>query len=254
VNTAAQRRRGLNPSGAAPAVTPAAGFDMRVVAEPWPWAEAHAEAIAAAWCLSVAERPALFDGRVLVSLRLDEEGGVLRGDFVEAPFSALQYWRGLGFPADAGAFNAFGAAVVVCRDGAVLLGEMGAHTANAGRIYFPAGTPGLEDVRGAALDIEGSILRELEEETGLGATLVRPAGLRWVVRDGPIVCCARRVDVDLDGAAVEALVRRHIAADPHPEFSRPVLVRTPADADPTRVPAFVRALLAELAASPQRSG
>ena len=44
--------------------------------------------------------------------------------------------------------NAFAAIVPWSADGAILLGRMGAHTANAGQIYFPCGTPDLDDVRG----------------------------------------------------------------------------------------------------------
>src|SRR5713226_8995453 len=93
---------------------------------------------------------------------------------IDAHFASFLAWRDWGFP-DGGVFNGFGMGALRCSDGAFVLGEMGEHTANAGRIYFPSGTPDLDDIRDGAVDISGSIAREVLEETGLAPADQRAA-------------------------------------------------------------------------------
>jgi hypothetical protein len=235
----------LNPSGRAPTVEAVAGFAMRLGGEAWPYPDEHAEAIAAHWRREAAARPALFDGRVLVARRLAVTDGVVDAAYAEIPFSALLHWRRCGFP-PADAFNCFGAAVVRSRDGAILLGRMADHTANAGHIYFPCGTPDRDDIAGDRVDLDGSILRELDEETGLAPPLLRPTERRWLVRDGALACCATLVEAECDTAALERRVRAHLAAEAEPELADVVLVRRQAEIDRARVPAYAQALLDRL--------
>ena len=108
----------------------------------------------------------LWNGRVLLGRNPVFAGERFSADYFETDFASFLAWRDWGFP-DSDVFNGFGMGALRGSDGAFVLGEMGEHTANAGRIYFPSGTPDLDDVSGDVLDIAGSVAREVEEETGL---------------------------------------------------------------------------------------
>ena len=113
------------------------------------------------------EKPQLWNGRVLLGARSAcSAAGVSAPSYFETDFASFLAWRDWGFP-DTDVFNGFGMGALRCADGAFVLGEMGQHTANAGRIYFPSGTPDLDDLSDGAVDIAGSVAREVEEETGL---------------------------------------------------------------------------------------
>jgi len=73
--------------------------------------------------------------------------------------------------------------------------KMGQHTANAGRIYFPSGTPDLDDLSGGAVDIAGSVAREVEGGTGLTPADYR-AGPHWdCVVSGAAIAMIRMLNV-----------------------------------------------------------
>ena len=104
----------------------------------WPFATARQSEIDAHFAALRHERPALWNGRVLLHDHAID-GGVLRGACFEADFASLLTWRDWGFP-DGTVKNFFAMGALRARDDAFLLGVMAPHTANAGAIYFPSGT------------------------------------------------------------------------------------------------------------------
>ena len=218
-----------------------ARLEARLVAYDWAWARDNAERIDDNWKRRRAAQPALFDGPVLVACGCAITDGTCRLDLFEAPYSQFLAYRDGGSP-DGHVANAFAAIVPWSADGAVLLGRMGVHTANAGQIYFPCGTPDRDDVRGDAVDFAGSACRELLEETGLRV----PDGATedWVcLRGEGQLAFLRPVRFAESAAALTERMELHALGEDEPELAGIVAVRRAADIDDA-MPGFVRAYLA----------
>ena len=212
----------------------------------WPFARDEAARIDAHWAGLRAKKPALFDGRVLLARDLAVDGDTLRGICFEASYKSFIGWRDLGYPGPP-VVNCFAMAALLAADGAFMLGEMSASTANGGVLYFPAGTPEPADIGiDGRVDYEGSILRELAEETGLLPHEVT-LDARWTIvfAPRPAVACMRIARSALDAAALQARLAAHNATNPSPELTRLVAVREPADFDAARMPDFMLIYLAE---------
>ena len=123
---------------------------------PWPFAKTRRAEISAHFAGKQAEKPQLWNGRILLGRDPVFAGGSFRASYFEADFAGFLAWRDWGFP-DRDVFNGFGMGALRCADGAFVLGEMGRHTANAGRIYFPSGTPDLDDISNGTVDLAGSV-------------------------------------------------------------------------------------------------
>src|ERR1700721_4746381 len=141
-----------------PVVHRVTALDLALRPAPWPFAEQRRADIDAHFALKQGEKPQLFNGRVLLARHPVFSADRFSADFFETDFASFLAWRDWGFP-DASVFNGFGMGALRSSDGAFLLGEMASHTANAGRIYFAAGTPDRQDVFGERVDLTASLTR-----------------------------------------------------------------------------------------------
>ena len=217
-------------------------LDLAFEPRPWPFANERRAEISAHFAVKQREKP-IWNGRILLGREPVFTGERFSASYFEADFASFLAWRDWGFP-DAGVFNGFGMGALRCSDGAFVLGEMGQHTSNAGRIYFPSGTPDLDDIRGNAVDIAGSVAREVEEETGLAPADYRPSAHWDCVVSGAAIAMIRILDVDLTGEALRARIEANLALQRQPELSAIHLVRERRDltaAMPRFVAAFVEA-------------
>lgn len=221
------------------------GIAARLVPFAWPWAQAQAHFVAGNWERRVARRSGLFDGRVLLACGWRVDDGLCSIDLFETSYAAFIAHRDAGSP-DLSVANAFAAIVPRASDGGVVLGIMGGHTANAGQVYFPCGTPDRGDVRGdSRVDLAGSAVRELAEETGMD--LPDAACESWLLLRGEgQLGFLRPVTFPLDAETLRARMERHRAAEADPELAGFLVARGSGDIDPARMPGLVRAYLADL--------
>lgn len=212
----------------------------------WRFERDRAAEIDAHWQKRVAQNPHLFNGRVLLMHRSEvvEAGGEQRldGRCFLAEYKSFITWRDFGFP-DESIANVFAMAALRSADGAFLLGEMGPKTASAGRIYFPAGTPDPNDLKDGTIDFEGSVLRELKEETGLSRHDVRLDASWSVVFQGPYIACMKTIRSTLSAAELIGRVDAFLAQEREPELARLKPVFSPRDFEQDRMPDFMLAYM-----------
>jgi len=216
-------------------------LDLSFQPRPWPFADQRRADIDAHFALRQRDKPEIWNGRILLGRDADISGDCFRANYFETDFASLLAWRDWGFP-DPEIFNGFGMGALRSADGAFVMGEMGQHTANAGQVYFPAGTPDLDDLRDGKVDMADSVTRELEEETGLTPADYK-AGDYWdCVVVGATIAMMRILHADISGKAMSARIEANLAAQDHPELSRIHLVRGISDLTAT-MPRFITAFI-----------
>lgn len=222
--------------------------DARI--EPFEWSfpiERRTE-IDAQWARLKADKPAMFNGRVLLQCRGEIVGDTFRASYFATDYADFITWlRGDQAQVPGSHIrNGFALGALRSRDGAYLMGVMGHQTVNAGMIYFAGGTPDPHDVMAdGTVDLTGSLLRELAEETGISAEDVTVEDEWSVLLSRARAAFLRDVFIDLPADEARALIRSRLAAQSEPELADIAIARSVADIDSARMPVFMQVFLAD---------
>jgi hypothetical protein len=214
-----------------------------VASKSWAFAIERRAEIDAYFAALQREKPALWNGRVLLLHHQVLADGVFNGEFLETDYASFAAWCHWGRP-PASVHDCFAAAAIMSSDGAFLLGRMGAHTFNAGKIYFPCGTPDRNDVVDGTVDLDRSVERELKEETGCDAAEFRAEPGWTAVVDGALIALIKVFRSRQDADSLRARILGSLARQRQPELADICIVRGPVDFDPA-MPRFVTAFLAQ---------
>jgi 8-oxo-dGTP pyrophosphatase MutT (NUDIX family) len=215
-------------------------LELAFVPRRWPFADQRRAEIDRHFA-ALQERKPVWNGRVLLLHGHRDAGTVFRGDYLETDFASFLAWRDWGCP-DAGVTNCFGMGALRGRDGAFVLGVMAERTANAGRIYFPAGVVDPTDVAGGTIDLGGNVLREVEEETGLGAGDFEADAGWYGVFAGPRIALIKILRARETTVELRERIRAHLAQSREPELADVRIAARVADLDPA-MPPYVTAFL-----------
>ena len=222
-------------------IVPIERIELAYAPARWPFADRHRREIDARFAELQREKPELWNGRVLVLGQHEISGSVFRGSCFEVDYASFLVWHDRQAP-ETGIRDMFAPGVLMTADGAFLLGVMGAHTASAGSVYFPCGTPDPNDVVGATVDLEGSVRREVAEETGLTPSDY-DADPGWIgVFQNPHIVHMKLLRVPEEAGALREKILRFLASERQPELCDIRIVRSEADLDPM-MPPFVQAFL-----------
>jgi 8-oxo-dGTP pyrophosphatase MutT (NUDIX family) len=216
-------------------------LELRFSPRPWPFAQQRRPQIDAHFAHLRDRNPYLWNGRVLLLHDFALAPDVFRGAYLETDFASLLAWRDWDFP-DRSIRNCFGIAALRGADGGFVLGVMGEHTSNAGKLHFVGGMPDPNDIVADKVDLHGSVLRELSEETGLSTREVVPEGSWHAVFAGMHIAMVKVLNAPVPAAALRDQIVRFLASQTQPELAEIRIVNGPGDLD-TRMPTFVSAFL-----------
>ncbi len=207
----------------------------------WPFAQRRRTAIERFFAGLRDNKPALWNGKLLLLRDASIVGATMSGAFFETDYAAMLAavtWDAMGSKVK----SCFPAAAVLSADGAFILGEMAAHTQNAGQVLLPCGSVERGDASDGRVDLFTTLRRELLEETGIVAdSLVAAAGW-YAVSTGALLPLVKVMRAAASAEQLQRRIRANLAGQQDPEFCNIVVVRDASDLN-ARVPRWVTAFL-----------
>lgn len=202
--------------------------DLRISHDPLPFAINNRADVEAFWAKAIADNPRLWNGPHYLFSGVEALNGCLHATAHLVDFATFIYWRENGRK---DAIHITGMSLPVLRDGSLLAIKMSAHTANAGRIYFPAGSFDPVDVAGDVLDLRHNIRREVSEETGFDYPF--EAGEEFIVAQNSQHSwhLAIRVPLGLTFADAKTSIMTHLETGSEDEIDDVVQVTDATDFD-----------------------
>jgi 8-oxo-dGTP pyrophosphatase MutT (NUDIX family) len=205
----------------------------------WQWPQQNRSFVEENWKRRTAGKPQMFNGRVLLLQDVVFEQDLCRNTYFEVDYADFVAWIDKGYP-DPAIANGFPMGALRGSDGAYICGVMGNGTTNAGRVYFPAGTPDLSDLRpDGIVDLATSLTRELAEETGLQESDYHVDDEWIIVHRWPTIALLRMATLTMTAEEGAAKIRANIARQHEPELQDVRIIRGPEDIDPERMPLFL---------------
>jgi 8-oxo-dGTP pyrophosphatase MutT (NUDIX family) len=206
-------------------------LELAFAPRPWPFAEERRADIARYFEELQQAKPALWNGRMLLLHHHAVEGDVFRGGYLETDYASFVAWRDWGFP-DTTVTHCVALGALRASDGAFLLGVMNAHTLNAGKVYFPAGVPDPSDIVDGMVDLDGSVRREVAEETGLDGDAYAAEPVWHSVLARSAIAHFKLLQARESAPVLRERIRAHLAREAQPELADIRIVRGPEDLDP----------------------
>lgn len=205
-------------------VFPVMHIDLRILDGEHPFHQTEKPAARENWAKEVAANPALFDGRMILQHRLAISEKGIAGEGYVIPFSTFMWWRKQAQRKDG--FHLFAYPVLETRDGALVAIRMGEHTANAGQVYFAAGSLEEIDIVDGRCDIEGNMRREVLEETGLDLQDAVAGEGYFATQYRRVVTVLRLFRFDLTAEEMIEQIERHMLVAEDKEIAGAVAIRS----------------------------